>query len=313
MSRAAPAIECRGVDKRYGPVVALDGLDLEVPPAACSASWVRTGQARRRRCASWPRWAAPTRYGARRGAGGRRRRGEPGGPDRLPGPGPALLRLDDPTRPAGPGGKLHGMGGRCPSRPIDATLTTVGLADAARRSIGGFSGGMRQRLGLAQAILNRPPVLLLDEPVSSLDPQGRHDMLETIRGLGGEATVLFSTHILTDVERVCDRVAIIDHGKIVTASPMDDLLARYATPTYVVETVAGRRRHARLDGDCVAGGARRHAPSSSSHGTLRVTVATGRRWRPAAAGGACRAGRDGHWLRAASGRAWRTFPAAGRP
>ncbi|HEX6473707.1 MAG TPA: ABC transporter ATP-binding protein, partial [Candidatus Limnocylindria bacterium] len=133
-------------------------------------------------------------------------------------------------------GRLHGMDGAALRERIDSTLATVGLADAARRAIGGFSGGMRQRLGLAQAILNRPPVLLLDEPVSSLDPQGRHDMLQTIRALGTEATVLFSTHILNDVERVCDRVAIIDHGRVVTASPMDELLARYATPTYVIET-----------------------------------------------------------------------------
>ena len=123
---------------------------------------------------------------------------------------------------------------------------------------------MRQRLGLAQAILNRPPVLLLDEPVSSLDPQGRHDLLDTIRGLGGEATVLFSTHILNDVERVCDRVAIIDHGRVVTASPMDELLARYATPTYVVETVPARRHHARLAGRRAARGPRRDCGRASA-------------------------------------------------
>jgi len=157
---------------------------------------------------------------------------------------------------------------------IDATLATVGLAEAARRSIGGFSGGMRQRLGLAQAILNRPPVLLLDEPVSSLDPQGRHDMLETIRGLGGEATVLFSTHILNDVERVCDRVAIIDHGRIVTASPMDELLARYATPTYVIETAQANDEALRSLSDALRGVLGVNSIEVAL-GTLRVTVDEG--------------------------------------
>jgi ABC-2 type transport system ATP-binding protein len=109
------------------------------------------------------------------------------------------------------------------------------MADAGRRVIGGYSGGMRQRLGLAQAILNRPPVLLLDEPVSALDPEGRRDVLEVIRRLGGESTVLFSTHILNDVERVCDRVAILDRGRLVTTGPMDELLARYARPVFVVD------------------------------------------------------------------------------
>jgi ABC-2 type transport system ATP-binding protein len=169
-------------------------------------------------------------------------------------------------------GKLHAMEGAALRERVDATLATVGLADAARRSIGGFSGGMRQRLGLAQAILNRPPVLLLDEPVSSLDPQGRHDMLETIRGLGGEATVLFSTHILTDVERVCDRVAIIDHGRIVTAGPMDELLARYATPTYVVETSPADEGTLGALANML-----RAVPGVTAvepaHGTLRITVA----------------------------------------
>jgi ABC-2 type transport system ATP-binding protein len=171
-------------------------------------------------------------------------------------------------------GRLHGMNGATLRSRMDETLSVVGLADAARRSIGGFSGGMRQRMGLAQAILNRPPVLLLDEPVSSLDPQGRHDMLQTIRGLGGAATVLFSTHILNDVERVCDRVAIIDHGRIVTASPMDELLARYATPTYVIETTpADDATLASLSGTLHA--IPEVTAVEAAHGTLRVTVQDG--------------------------------------
>ena len=230
MSQAASAIECHGLTKRYGSVVALDGLDLEVPAGSDSGSWVRMAPARRPRCASWLRWAGrmPARQavaGLAVGDGAANRAGLIGYLDQDP----RFYGWMTARDLLGLVGKLQGMGGEPSASASTPRSRTVGLTDAARRSIGGFSGGMRQRLGLAQAILNRPPVLLLDEPVSSLDPQGRHDMPETIRRLGGEATVLFSTHILNDVERVCDRVAIIDHGKVVTASPMDELLARDAT------------------------------------------------------------------------------------
>jgi ABC-2 type transport system ATP-binding protein len=99
---------------------------------------------------------------------------------------------------------------------------------------------MRQRLGLGQAILNRPPVLLLDEPVSALDPEGRHDILAAIRALAGSSTVLFSTHILSDAERVCDRVAILDHGRLLTEAPVSELLERYAQPVYRLEPEMGQ-------------------------------------------------------------------------
>jgi ABC-2 type transport system ATP-binding protein len=132
-------------------------------------------------------------------------------------------------------GRLYGLRGAELERRIDETLSIVGLEEAGRRAIGGYSGGMRQRLGLAQAILNRPPVLLLDEPVSALDPEGRRDVLEVIRRLGGSSTVLFSTHILNDVERICDRVAILDRGRLVTEDRMESLLAQYARPVYVID------------------------------------------------------------------------------
>jgi ABC-2 type transport system ATP-binding protein len=91
---------------------------------------------------------------------------------------------------------------------------------------------MRQRLGVAQALVDRPRLLVLDEPVSSLDPEGRRDVLALIAELRETATVIFSTHVLTDIERICDRVAILDHGRLVTEGPLDQLLARYALPLY---------------------------------------------------------------------------------
>jgi ABC-2 type transport system ATP-binding protein len=91
---------------------------------------------------------------------------------------------------------------------------------------------MRQRLGIAQALVDRPRLLVLDEPVSSLDPEGRRDVLALIAELRETATVIFSTHVLTDIERICDRVAILDRGRLVAEAPLDELLARYALPLY---------------------------------------------------------------------------------
>jgi ABC-2 type transport system ATP-binding protein len=98
---------------------------------------------------------------------------------------------------------------------------------------------MRQRLGLAQAMLHQPKVLLLDEPVSALDPAGRKEVLDLIDSLRGNTTVLLSTHILTDVERVCDVIGIIASGKLVVQDHRDTLLARYALPIYEVEVENG--------------------------------------------------------------------------
>jgi ABC-2 type transport system ATP-binding protein len=99
---------------------------------------------------------------------------------------------------------------------------------------------MRQRLGIGQAMLPRPAVLFLDEPVSSLDPAGRRDVLELIGRLRGTCTVFMSTHILNDVERVCDRVGILDHGRLVTEAPMDELLASHAQPILELDPEPGQ-------------------------------------------------------------------------
>jgi len=129
-------------------------------------------------------------------------------------------------------GELHGLHGAPLRKRVGEVLEIVGLENAAHRRIGGYSGGMRQRLGIGQALINQPKVLFLDEPVSALDPEGRRDVLEIISRLRGTATVFISTHILNDVERVCDRVAILNFGHLVVEGPIDDLLDRYAQPIY---------------------------------------------------------------------------------
>jgi ABC-2 type transport system ATP-binding protein len=118
-------------------------------------------------------------------------------------------------------------GGDAAQTGIDAILARVGLADAADRRTSTYSGGMRQRLGIAQALVGDPSVLLLDEPVSALDPIGRREVLDLMRELRGEVTVFYSTHILDDVERVSDHVAILDGGRLVQASPTAELLAGF--------------------------------------------------------------------------------------
>jgi ABC-2 type transport system ATP-binding protein len=113
-------------------------------------------------------------------------------------------------------------------RRIDDLLDQAGILDAGDRKTKTYSGGMRQRLGIAQALVGRPAVLMLDEPASSLDPIGRKDVLDLLARLRGETTVLFSTHILDDVERVTDHVAIMDHGRLIVSADTRELLASFA-------------------------------------------------------------------------------------
>jgi ABC-2 type transport system ATP-binding protein len=107
---------------------------------------------------------------------------------------------------------------------IQETLQLVGLDDKADRCIKGFSGGERQRLGIAQAQINYPDLLILDEPAASLDPMGRRDVLEVMERLRKHCTIFYSTHILDDVQRVSDTVAILNHGVLVAQAPIEELL-----------------------------------------------------------------------------------------
>jgi ABC-2 type transport system ATP-binding protein len=132
-------------------------------------------------------------------------------------------------------GRLHGLGAtECATR-VKALLALVNLAEAGKRRIGGFSHGMRQRLGLAAALVHKPEVLLLDEPVSALDPSGRKEVLELIEHLSGQCTILMSSHILADVERVCNVVGIIARGRMIVESPREALMDRYAQPVFEAE------------------------------------------------------------------------------
>jgi ABC-2 type transport system ATP-binding protein len=101
----------------------------------------------------------------------------------------------------------------------------VGITDKADRPIKSFSGGERQRLGIAQAQINYPDLIILDEPAASLDPMGRRDVLEVMERLRKHTTVFYSTHLLDDVQRVSDTVVIMNHGQLVAHAPIEELLA----------------------------------------------------------------------------------------
>ena len=108
---------------------------------------------------------------------------------------------------------------------VQEMLELVGLEDKADRPARGFSGGERQRLGIAQAQVNYPDLLILDEPAASLDPMGRHDVLEVMEKLRKYTTIFYSTHILEDVQRVSDTVAILNRGSLIAEAPISELLA----------------------------------------------------------------------------------------
>jgi ABC-2 type transport system ATP-binding protein len=117
---------------------------------------------------------------------------------------------------------------------VSETLELVGLSDKADRSITGFSGGERQRLGIAQAQINYPDLLILDEPAASLDPMGRRDVLEVMERLRKYSTIFYSTHILDDVQKVSDMVAILNHGELIAQAPIEHLLAGSGNTIYTV-------------------------------------------------------------------------------
>ena len=135
-------------------------------------------------------------------------------------------------------GGLFGIGRRVLDERLGMLLDLAGLGDV-KTKVGGYSRGMKQRLGVAQALINAPRLLLLDEPTSALDPMGRKDVLDMLTSLRGRTTVFFSTHILADVERVCDTVAILDRGRVVAQAPIDELKARYGQQKVVVEVTGG--------------------------------------------------------------------------
>lgn len=131
-------------------------------------------------------------------------------------------------------GEITGMSPDQIKTKSDELLTLVGLKGV-HKKIGSFSRGMKQRLGIAQALLNEPKLLICDEPTSALDPLGRKDILDILIILKGHTTVLFSTHILSDVERICDQVAVLHQGKLKLNGTLEDLKAQHRADGLTLE------------------------------------------------------------------------------
>jgi ABC-2 type transport system ATP-binding protein len=121
-----------------------------------------------------------------------------------------------------------------PSSSVSGSLGEAGLADVSDRRVGGFSRGMLQRLGIAATIVSAPDLLVFDEPASALDPLGRYEVLELIGRLSKRSTILFSSHILADVQRVCDTVGVLREGRLLYQGPLQELLSDRVQHAYVV-------------------------------------------------------------------------------
>jgi len=236
---AEPAIRTEGLTRRYGDVLAVDDLNLVVPAGsifgflgrngAGKTTTIRiiTGLARPDKGRAWVAGVESTNDDGRAQA----QLGY------LP-QDPAYYGWMTATESIDHVARLFGMPATERRARSAELLRLVGLESAARRRVGGFSGGMKQRLGLAQALVHRPRVLILDEPMSGLDPAGRRDVIDLLEGLRDHVTVFFSTHILADVERVCDTVGILHEGRLVEVAGREELLGRYTTNVAVLEVRA---------------------------------------------------------------------------
>jgi ABC-2 type transport system ATP-binding protein len=231
----APAIEISRLVKRFGDAVALDGIELAVPQGSVFGFLGPNGAGKTTTLRILTGLARPTAgvariLGSDVSTAGNDVRARIGYLPDVPGfyPWMTALELVEYT------GRLFGIERRTLRERAESLLAMAGLSGV-RAKVGGFSRGMKQRLGIAQALVNAPSVLLLDEPTSALDPIGRRDVLEMIASLRGRTTVFFSTHILADVERVCDTVAILDRGRVVADAPITELKRRAAVDRLVIE------------------------------------------------------------------------------
>ncbi len=244
MPDSEAAIRCAGLTRYYGRgpemVRAVEDLDLEVPYGSVFGFLGRNGAGKTTTMRMLTGLAQPTRGQA--WVGGIETTSADSAARRIFGylpQSPAFYNWMNPREYLDYSARLFDLSPQQVKKRIAEVLELVGLQDAARRRIGGFSGGMLQRMGIAQALVHSPPVLLLDEPTSSLDPAGRYEVLDLIDRLRGQVTVFLSSHILADIERVCDTLAIIRSGKLALVADRDELLQRYAPGAIELELPAG--------------------------------------------------------------------------
>jgi ABC-2 type transport system ATP-binding protein len=137
-------------------------------------------------------------------------------------------------------GKLKGLSGSELAKRVDYVCDRCAIADVKKKLLGKLSKGYRQRVGLAQAIIHNPDVLILDEPTAGLDPKQINETRDLIKSLAGDHTIILSTHILPEVEQTCEQVIIINRGKLVATDSVRNLQARARGVESVLVEVAGR-------------------------------------------------------------------------
>ena len=198
-----PILEISGLTKSFGKVRALDGLDLTLETGSIHGFVGPNGAGKTTMLSILAGLKHKTSGEIRIGVPSNRMMLMPDTPDFFP-----LLTAREMVDLA-----RYPFRNTVSENSIEAVIEQVGLSDSIDRRVGGFSRGMKQRLGLATTLIADPQLLLLDEPCSALDPLGRREIMDVISGLKSKATVLFSTHLLGDVEAVCDSVTVVDRGK----------------------------------------------------------------------------------------------------
>jgi len=231
-----PAVEVEHLTKRYGPTVAVDDLSFVIPSGTIAGFLGPNGAGKTTTYRMLVGLAASSAGSARVLGHDYRSLEEP---IRQVG---AMLEVSGyhPSRTARNHLRLLARIGGIEASRVDELLAVVELEDAADRAVGGFSSGMRQRLGLASALLGDPQLLLLDEPANGLDPKGIRWLRQFLRSLAHEEgkTVFVSSHVLAEVAQMVDEVVIIDRGRLITQGPVDSIVA------HMGQGVAVRSPHA---------------------------------------------------------------------
>lgn len=239
-----PLIEIRRLTKRYRKVVAVDDLSFSVLPGRITGFVGPNGAGKTTTLRSLLGLVTPT-------SGEALIEGKPYA--RLTAPAMRVgAVLETSTFHPGRSGRNHlrtiAAAAGIPRGRVEELLELVGLSSAARRRVGGYSLGMRQRLGLAAALLGEPEILVLDEPANGLDPEGIRWLRTFLRGLAAEGrTVLVSSHVLAELAQTADDVAIIAKGRLVAHAPVDELTARAGAATRVRSPDAARLRQLLAD------------------------------------------------------------------
>jgi ABC-2 type transport system ATP-binding protein len=265
----APPVEVRALTKRYGSTVAVDGLSFAVGLGRITGFLGPNGAGKSTTLRALLGLVRPT-------AGDALAEGEP------------YARLREPLQTVGSvleaesfhparSGRNHlrvlAAAAGIPAARVDEVLEQVELQGAARRRVGGYSLGMRQRLSVAGALLGRPRLLVLDEPANGLDPEGIRWLREFLRSFAaGGGTVLISSHVLAEVAQLADEVVIIHRGRLVAQEPLGELTARTVGATVVrtpdAERLEAELRRAGIEASAVGDGELRVAAPAPRVGEL---------------------------------------------